>query len=38
MFEVIEQFLIQFVDCIPYLIGLWLIFAFIGDLLFGGKR
>ena len=35
MFEVATQFMIQLVDFIPFYIGLWLIFDFIGSLLFG---
>lgn len=37
MFDVAEQFLIQLIDFLPYLIGLYLIFDFIGSLLFGRK-
>lgn len=37
MFEVAQQFIIQLIDFIPGLIGLWLLFGFVGDLLFGSK-
>lgn len=35
MFEVCIQFMIQLIGFIPGYIGLWLIFDFIGSLLFG---
>lgn len=34
MFELCEQFLIQEIECIPVLFGVYLIFNFIGSLLF----
>lgn len=37
MFEVTKQFIIELIGFIPGLIGLWLLFGFIGDLLFGSK-
>ena len=37
MFECIETMLIQLIDCVPYLIGLFLIFEFIGSLLFNKR-
>lgn len=37
MFEVALQFCTQLVELIPLLIALWLLFGFIGDLLFGSK-
>lgn len=37
MFDVTIQFISQLIGFIPGLIGLWLIFGFIGDLLFGSK-
>lgn len=38
MFEIVETMILKVIDCIPLFIGLWLIFGFIGDLLFGGKK
>ena len=35
MFEIIEYLLLEFIDIIPMLIALWLIFDFIGGLIFG---
>lgn len=35
MFDVAKTLLIQLIDFIPGYIGLWLIFSFIGVLLFG---
>lgn len=37
MFDVAEQFLVQFVSLFPGILGLWLIFDFTGSLLFGRK-
>lgn len=37
MFDIVKENLLIFIDFIPYLIGLRLVFAFIGDLLFGGR-
>lgn len=37
MFEVAQQFIIQLIQFMPGLIGLWLLFGFVGDLLFGNK-
>lgn len=37
MFEIIKELLSQFVDMLPYMIGLYLIFDFTGQLLFGRK-
>lgn len=34
MFELCEQFLIQEIECIPVLFGVYLIFNFLGSLLF----
>ena len=34
MFECMEQMLVQFIECIPTLLGLYLIFNFTGNLLF----
>lgn len=34
MFELCEQFLIQEIECIPVLFGVYLIFSFTKDLLF----
>ena len=34
MFELCEQFLIQEIECIPVLFGVYLIFNFLGNLLF----
>lgn len=35
MFEVCETMLIQLIDCIPVVFGVYLIFDFVGSLLFG---
>lgn len=35
MFEIASQLMIQLISFIPGYIGLWLIFDFIGSLLFG---
>lgn len=35
MFDIIEYLLLEFIDIIPILIALWLIFDFIGGLIFG---
>lgn len=37
MFDVVITLLSNFVDMLPYLIGLYLIFDFIGSLLFGKR-
>lgn len=37
MFEICEQFLVQLVNCMPVLIGVYLLFDFIGSLLFGKR-
>lgn len=37
MVECMSIMLKYFIDCIPYIFGIYLIFRFIGDLLFGGK-
>ena len=37
MFDVSIQFLSQLIDLIPYLIALYLVFDFIGMLLFGRR-
>lgn len=34
MFECMEQMLVQLIDCIPVLFGVYLIFSFTKDLLF----
>ena len=34
MFEVAEQMMIQLIECMPVLFGVYLIFVFIKDLLF----
>lgn len=34
MFELCEQFLIQEIECMPVLLGIYLIFTFMKDLLF----
>lgn len=38
MFECVELMITQLIDCVPYFIGLFLIFNFIGSLLFGKDR
>lgn len=35
MFEVVEYLLIEFINCLPIIIALWLVFDFIGGLIFG---
>ena len=35
MFEVCETMLIQLINCIPVVFGVYLIFDFVGSLLFG---
>ena len=35
MFEVCETLLIQMIKCIPVIFGVYLIFDFVGSLLFG---
>ena len=37
MFEVVENLLIQFIDIIPYILGIYIIFDLTGSLLFGRK-
>lgn len=37
MFECMQTMLLQLIDCMPGLIGLFLIFNFIGELLFGKR-
>ncbi len=37
MFEIASQFMIQLIDFIPGYLGLFLIFDFIGSLLFGRR-
>lgn len=34
MFEVMEQMLVQLIECMPVLFGVYLIFTFLRDLLF----
>lgn len=34
MFELCEQFLVQEINCIPVLFGVYLVFTFLRDLLF----
>lgn len=34
MFEVMEQMLVQLIECLPVLFGVYLIFSFLKDLLF----
>ena len=34
MFDLMTQMLVQFIDCIPVLFGVWLLFSVIGSLLF----
>lgn len=38
MFEVVETFLIQFINILPFIIPFVLIMNLVCDLLFGGKR
>lgn len=38
MFEVAETFMIQLIDFIPSLIGLYVLFDFMGSLLPGGSK
>lgn len=38
MFEICESMLVQLIKCIPVLFGVYLIFDFIGSLLFGKGR
>lgn len=38
MFEIVKYMISVVIDCLPYFIGLWLVFGFIGDLIFGGKK
>lgn len=37
MFEICEQFLVQLIDCMPVLLGVYVVFDFIGSLLFGRR-
>lgn len=37
MFEICEQFLVQLINCMPVLLGVYIIFDFIGSLLFGRR-
>lgn len=37
MFEVSKQMLIQLIDCIPVVFCVYIIFDFVGSLLFGRK-
>ena len=37
MFDICEQFLVQLIDCMPVLFGVYLIFDLLGSLLFGRK-
>lgn len=37
MFELMCQMLVQFIECIPVLFGVWLIFSLVGQLLFREK-
>lgn len=37
MFEVAEQFMVQFVSLFPAIFGLWLLFDLLGGMLFGKK-
>lgn len=38
MFEICESMLVQLIKCIPVLFGVYLIFDFMGSLLFGKGR
>lgn len=38
MLAIVEHMISVVIDCIPYFIGLWLVFGFIGDLLFGRSK
>lgn len=37
MFEVVEQFLLQFIDLLPFLIPFILVMNLVNSMLFGGK-
>ena len=37
MFEICEQMLVQLVEIIPFLLGLYLLFDFVGGLLFSKR-
>ena len=37
MFDVCEQMLVQLIHCLPVLLGVYMIFDFVGSLLFGRK-
>lgn len=37
MFEICEQFLVQLINCMPVLLGVYVVFDFIGSLLFGRR-
>lgn len=37
MFEVMEQMLVQLIECIPVIFGVYLLFDFIGGLLFNKR-
>lgn len=37
MFDVCEQMLVQLINCLPVLLGVYMIFDFVGSLLFGRK-
>lgn len=37
MFECAEQMLVQFIDMVPIIIGVWLIFDLTGSLLFNKR-
>ena len=37
MFEIVQHLLSEFIDILPYLIGLYLIFEFTGSLLLGKR-
>lgn len=38
MYTIVEYMISVLIDCIPYFIALWLVFGFIGDLIFGGRK
>ena len=38
MFEICAQLLIQLIQCLPVLFGVYLIFEFVGALLFGKDK
>lgn len=37
MFEICEQFLVQLINCMPVLFGVYMLFDFVGSLLFGKR-